>query len=280
MSLGWRTGLTAEVAGPFMQSGTLHLFAISGLHVALVVGILVVLLRVLRLSRQGAALVAIPLLWFYTGATGWQLSAVRATVMMTVLLGGWLFRRPVNVLNSLGLAALDSRAEPMDRGGLGRIVRSLAGFTAVGGASFSFVQSRGIAGKCAGGLLWYGRVGELFGEFVVWGLAGAGFGVLQLCSLVFHARDDDAQSGSGRVTWGVAICSGTGIVDDGRLVLPVVRGRLRVVVEINRAAMGIGEGDRIHRDVGIRLVRGSANGADDFSSEWPGHACGIRGHVG
>lgn len=105
MSLGWRTGLTAEVAGPFMQSGTLHLFAISGLHVALVAGILVVLLRVLRLGRQGAALVAIPLLWFYAGATGWQPSAVRATVMMTVLLGGWVFRRPVNVLNSLGLAA-------------------------------------------------------------------------------------------------------------------------------------------------------------------------------
>ena len=127
---------------------------------------------------------------------------------------GCLFASTLEAL----VAALDSRAEPMDRGGLGRIVRSLAGFTAVGGASFSFVQSRGIAGKCAGGLLRYGRVGELFGEFVVWGLAGAGFGVLQLCSLVFHARDDDAQSGSGRVTWGLAICSGTGILDDGRLV--------------------------------------------------------------
>ncbi len=105
MALGWRTGLTREVAAPFMQSGTMHLFAISGLHVALVAGIMLGLLRVCRFRRQGAAAMVIPLLWFYAGATGWQPSAVRATVMMTLLLGGWLLKRPVNVLNSLGLAA-------------------------------------------------------------------------------------------------------------------------------------------------------------------------------
>lgn len=76
MALGWRTGLTGEVAAPFMQSGTMHLFAISGLHVALVAGIMLGLLRVCRFGRQGAAALVIPLLWFYAGATGWQPSAV------------------------------------------------------------------------------------------------------------------------------------------------------------------------------------------------------------
>ncbi len=105
MSLGWRTGLTGEVAAPFMRSGTMHLFAISGLHIALVAGILVSLLRVMRLPKHWAAGVAIPLLWFYTAATGWQPSAIRASVMTTLILGTWVFRRPVNVLNSLGAAA-------------------------------------------------------------------------------------------------------------------------------------------------------------------------------
>ena len=105
MAVGWRTGLSGDVAASFMQSGTMHLFAISGLHVALVAGIMLGLLRVCRLGRQGAAALVIPLLWFYAGATGWQPSAVRATVMMTLLLGGWVLKRPVNVLNSLGLAA-------------------------------------------------------------------------------------------------------------------------------------------------------------------------------
>jgi len=105
MSLGWRTALTGDVAEPFMQSGTMHLFAISGLHIALVAGILVALLRIIRLPRSWAGGVAIPLLWFYTAATGWQPSAVRASVMITLILGAWALKRPVNILNSLGAAA-------------------------------------------------------------------------------------------------------------------------------------------------------------------------------
>lgn len=105
MSLGWRTALTGEVAAPFMRSGTMHLFAISGLHIALVAGILITLLRAMQLPKHWAAGVAIPLLWFYTAATGWQPSAVRASVMTTLILGSWVFKRPVNVLNSLGAAA-------------------------------------------------------------------------------------------------------------------------------------------------------------------------------
>ena len=47
MTLGWRTSLNGEVALPFMRSGTMHVFAISGLHIALIVGILVQLLRMM-----------------------------------------------------------------------------------------------------------------------------------------------------------------------------------------------------------------------------------------
>lgn len=105
MSLGWRTALTGEVAAPFMRSGTMHFFAISGLHIGLVAGIFVILLRVVRVPRGWVGVVAIPLLWFYTAATGWQPSAVRATVMMTLILAAWSLKRPVNILNSLGMAA-------------------------------------------------------------------------------------------------------------------------------------------------------------------------------
>lgn len=105
MTLGWRTALTNEVSEPFMKSGTMHIFAISGLHIALIAGILVSLLRGMRVSRAWCGLVVIPLLWFYTGATGWQSSAVRSTVMMTVIVGGWALRRPSDLINSLMAAA-------------------------------------------------------------------------------------------------------------------------------------------------------------------------------
>ncbi len=105
MLLGWQTALTAEVSEPFMRSGTMHIFAISGLHIALIAGIFVALLRALTLPRLLCGLIVIPIIWFYTGATGWQASAIRSTVMMTVIIAGWMLRRPTDLLNSLAAAA-------------------------------------------------------------------------------------------------------------------------------------------------------------------------------
>jgi ComEC/Rec2-related protein len=105
MALGWRTALTQEVSEPFMQTGTMHIFAISGLHVALIAGILVALLRVAQAPRFICGWLVVPLLWFYTAATGWQSSAIRSTIMMSVVIGGWMLRRPGELLNSLAASA-------------------------------------------------------------------------------------------------------------------------------------------------------------------------------
>lgn len=106
MTLGWKTALSDEVSEPFMKSGTMHIFAISGLHIALIAGILVALLRVLQVPRSFCAFIVIPLLWFYTMATGWQPSAIRSTIMMTIIVAGWSLKRPTDLLNSLAASAL------------------------------------------------------------------------------------------------------------------------------------------------------------------------------
>jgi ComEC/Rec2-related protein len=105
MTLGWRPALTSEVSAPFMQSGTMHIFAISGLHIALIAGILVAILRAAQVPRFWSGAVIIPLIWFYTAATGWQPSAIRSTIMMTIVIGGWMLKRPGDLLNSLAAAA-------------------------------------------------------------------------------------------------------------------------------------------------------------------------------
>lgn len=105
MLLGWETALTTEVSEPFMRSGTMHIFAISGLHIALIAGIFVALLRALALPRIWCGVLVIPVLWLYTAATGWQASAIRSTVMMSVILLGWSMARPASLLNSLAVAA-------------------------------------------------------------------------------------------------------------------------------------------------------------------------------
>ncbi len=105
MTLGWRTALTGEIREDLMRAGTLHVFAISGLHITLVSSILVLILRLLRLPRFLCALLAIPLTWFYVAATGWPASGIRAATMSSVFMGGWLCQRPSDPLNSLAVAA-------------------------------------------------------------------------------------------------------------------------------------------------------------------------------
>ena len=104
MTLGWRAAFTGDIGDPFLQAGTMHMFAIDGLRIALLSGMMVTLLRLFRLSRAWCGVIAVPTVWFYTAATGWEPSAVRASIMMTIVLGGWSLKRPGNLLNSLAAA--------------------------------------------------------------------------------------------------------------------------------------------------------------------------------
>ena len=106
MVLGWRAGLTEELRKPFIQSGTFHVFAISGLHVALIAAMLALAAKCFWVPRRWMGVVCIPCLWFYTAATGFPASAVRATTMACVIFLGWMWRRPPESLNSIGAAAL------------------------------------------------------------------------------------------------------------------------------------------------------------------------------
>lgn len=105
MTLGWKTALVDEVEEPFQRSGTMHVFAISGLHVALIANVLVQALRLVFVPRRLAGAVALPTIWAYIAATGWQSSAVRSAVMSTVVIVSWMTPRPVDLLNSLAVAA-------------------------------------------------------------------------------------------------------------------------------------------------------------------------------
>src|SRR6058998_1994071 len=103
--LGLRHQTPEDIEEPFQQTGTLHLFAVAGLHVGIVAALLWMLATVARLSRRWAAALIIPLLLFYAAVTGLHISSVRAAVMSSVLLGGFFFERKVFVLNSLAAAA-------------------------------------------------------------------------------------------------------------------------------------------------------------------------------
>jgi competence protein ComEC len=105
ITLGLRHQTPEDIEEPFQQTGTLHLFAVAGLHVGIVARLLWVVAGVLHLSRRWAALIIIPLVLFYSAITGLHVSSVRAAVMTAVLMGGLLVDRRVFSLNSLAAAA-------------------------------------------------------------------------------------------------------------------------------------------------------------------------------
>src|SRR3989475_2943169 len=103
--LGLRHQTPEDIEEPFQQTGTLHLFAVAGLHVGIVARLLWMLGVVAQLPRKWATALIIPLVLFYAAVTGLHVSSVRAAVMSSVLLGGFFFDRKVFVLNSLAAAA-------------------------------------------------------------------------------------------------------------------------------------------------------------------------------
>src|SRR2546423_12231747 len=104
--LGLRHQAPEDIEEPFQQTGTLHLFAVAGLHVGIVAALLWMLAMIARLSRKWAAALIIPLLLFYAAITGLHVSSIRAAVMSPILLGGLFFERKVFVLNNLAAAAV------------------------------------------------------------------------------------------------------------------------------------------------------------------------------
>ncbi len=106
MVLGMRGDTPPEMKGLFQKTGTLHLFAVSGLNVAMLAGIAWHLLKPLRFSRRAAVVIIIPLLCCYALVTGLSSSCVRATVMASFILLGQLIGRPAIPMNSLAAAAV------------------------------------------------------------------------------------------------------------------------------------------------------------------------------
>ena len=105
MVLGLRGETPQEMKSLFQRTGTMHLFAVSGLNVAMLAAISLFILRPLRIGRAAAVLVTIPILAGYALVTGLPASCVRATIMCSLVLLAYLADRRPLPFNSLGAAA-------------------------------------------------------------------------------------------------------------------------------------------------------------------------------
>lgn len=104
--LAERSGLEPELRRAFARSGAAHLLAISGFHVGVLAGWVLLLLRSLGLSHARAAAGAAVGVWLYVALLGFPTSAVRAALILTAAAAGRLRGRPVHALGAWSLALL------------------------------------------------------------------------------------------------------------------------------------------------------------------------------
>lgn len=104
--LGERKEIPKELNDAFVNTGTVHILAISGLNVSLVVFIFLLIFKMLRMPAKLNIAVSVLLVMFYAILTGAQAPVVRAAIMSAVLLTGRLINREADLFNLLGLSAI------------------------------------------------------------------------------------------------------------------------------------------------------------------------------
>jgi competence protein ComEC len=104
--LGYRHELPDAHHELFARTGTLHIFAISGLHVGIVAGLILVVVQACGVPRPRWILWVGPLLILYTIATGMRPSALRACTMALAFGSAYLFDRRPDAPSAWALAAL------------------------------------------------------------------------------------------------------------------------------------------------------------------------------
>lgn len=106
MTLGFRSDISKKLTTVFRQAGTIHIFAISGLHVMVIAEILTACIGYFGVSKQYWVLFLAPLLAAYVFMTGAQPSAMRAGLMASIYYLAPLLGRKPDSLNAVALSAI------------------------------------------------------------------------------------------------------------------------------------------------------------------------------
>ena len=106
MIFGVRESVDDEVRQSMIDTGTMHLLAISGLHVTLIAGIAAWFLRLLGLSRRKVAVALIIFVLFYLMLTDVRAPAIRAVALTCSCAVALFVSRPLAARNVLSASAL------------------------------------------------------------------------------------------------------------------------------------------------------------------------------
>ncbi len=107
LTLGYRQALDRQTLRKFSRSGAMHILAVSGLHVGILFGVLMIVFgRVMRSRYRWLALfVILFVLWSFALITGFSPSVRRSAFMFSVISLSYVIHHKPNIYNSLAASA-------------------------------------------------------------------------------------------------------------------------------------------------------------------------------
>jgi competence protein ComEC len=101
--LGDKSLLDTEVKNSFINTGAMHILAVSGLHIGIIMQILIAFFGFFPriFSKKGSILLVVALMWIYAVITGLSPSVLRAVFMFSILVLSQLTERNYDSINSL-----------------------------------------------------------------------------------------------------------------------------------------------------------------------------------
>lgn len=110
---GERESLSNEIESAFRDAGVMHVLAVSGANLGMILALLALILRWWGFSVSRLYLLAAPVVLIYLLIVGFEVSLVRATLMFFFLTvgfllaeRGWILKRWADPLQNLAMAAL------------------------------------------------------------------------------------------------------------------------------------------------------------------------------
>ncbi len=135
-------GLSPELRARYTDAGLVHILSISGLHVGIIGGALLLAVEALRLPALGGRVAAMLLVVTYVVAIGAPAAAVRSAALFAAVTMTRLLQRPTHPWAPFALAALAPLVEPRTVLDLGwqLSVSGYAGVMAAGRASMRLLR--------------------------------------------------------------------------------------------------------------------------------------------
>lgn len=124
--LGDKSLIRQKILNDFIVSGTSHIMAVSGLHIGILYSAVYFLFYPIKNKRYLSGFVYLASIFFYIALTGFSKSALRAGVMIAVLIISKMINKQADTLNSLGVAAFVLCLNPFAPTDAGAVLTVLA----------------------------------------------------------------------------------------------------------------------------------------------------------